>query len=99
MGGLCAGYFEYNGTCDIAMPRVYRTMDEVSDNWRDRLGLQPAWDEPDCGCEKTHVVLHADYGDGIDWDSEVCFEHMRITGRLEPHPYYENDDWCPPWRT
>lgn len=96
VGGLCVGYFEYNGTSDIAMPRIYRTFEEVSDNWRDKLGLQP-YNEPVCDCEKIPVVLHAHYGNGIEWDSEACLEHMRITGELEPWPIGRDDDKHMPW--
>jgi hypothetical protein len=86
--GVHCGYFEYNGTSDFAMPRIYRTIEEVSDNWRNKLGLQPDY-ERRCQCDNLMVVdCHADYGGGIEWQGTACFSCMELTERLDPYGTY-----------
>jgi hypothetical protein len=71
------GYFEYNGTCDVARTRVYQTPDDVSANWRgdnDRKCV--------CGGSGQPVLLYTTYGGGFCWDGRVCWNCMAITNGI-----------------
>jgi hypothetical protein len=81
------GYFEYNGTSDVACSKIQDIPERVSYNWRKDGALGK------CDClEGNHipVILFTYYGDGFEWESEYCPKCMVITGQLDPFP---NDDW------
>lgn len=80
--GAVLGYFEYNGTADIACTAV----------WPDAKALWEHWRKPEqfrtCSCaapQRAPVVLWANYGSGIEWPSEACLECMTITGETDPY--------------
>lgn len=77
-------HFEYDGTCDVVVPELYKTSEEMLENWR--RGSRDT-----CGCEGEEVVIHTTYGEGFEWEGRACREHMRITSGRDPfeHEYSE----------
>jgi hypothetical protein len=84
------GYFEWNGTSDVIIPRVYKTNEELQANWRTEDEKQAGWDlVKDCphrsdGQIVVDAILYTDYGDGFHWKGQVCIECMVITSNLMP---------------
>lgn len=74
------GYFEYNGTVDVAMHKIYKTENELSENWRKT--------QPSCSCVDglTDVVLKVDSYDDFSWPAKACLEHLNIIEPLS-RPY------------
>jgi hypothetical protein len=83
-------FYEYNGTVDMALPRIYENRDEMHKNWRN-----DNWRE--CHCEEKKyekVMLETSYGaengftngdefEFIDFiESEVCIPCEAIVGEL-----------------
>lgn len=73
-------YCEYNGTVDIMLPFLYKTPEEVHNNWRRRDWIN--CNNPEH--KQTKVKIYSDYGYGFDWDGTICIECMCIIGPLEP---------------
>ena len=50
-------YFEYNGTSDICIPKLYDTYDELIDNWR-------KWKQEKVSCNhyEEAIEIYTDYG-------------------------------------
>lgn len=74
-------YFEYNGTIDLALPFLYRTSEELEENWR-RSDTTSCI----CGSESEEVYLHTVYGNGFGWESTACIKCMCITGKRNNDP-------------
>ena len=52
-------YYEYDGTSDVVLSHHYKTIEEVSDNWREGEWL-------DCNCGKEEPVsIYTTYGGGF----------------------------------
>lgn len=77
--GRIVGYFEYDGTVDIACTALRATPEGVHDHWR-------ADNDADCGCggPGTEVTLYADYGSGFHWPGRACLACGAITAGLDP---------------
>lgn len=76
--GQVVAYFEYNGTVDIALPKLWKTQQEVSDNWR-----RGPWVV--CSCDpktETPATLYSSYGFGFHWQGTVCLTCMAINSPL-----------------
>jgi hypothetical protein len=66
-------HYEYNGTCDVVCPALWRTNKEVWAHWRD----QP---DRDCTCGHDEPVeIATDYGSGCYWTGRACRRCMVIT--------------------
>lgn len=66
-------YYEYDGTSDVAIAKLYETRDEVYENWRES---PPAH----CTCGKTEPVrIMTTYGGGSAWDGRACRHCRAIT--------------------
>jgi len=87
------GYFEYNGTCDVACTAIQKTQEALNENWRGPGCMK----ECSCGKEPTDVVLHSDYGSGFHWDSKACLECMAICGHLDKWAQQREDDLANKW--
>lgn len=77
------GYFEYNGTVDVACSSVQKTADDVWKHWRTPESMRQ------CTCGQPIlqlVVLDADYGGGIEWESVMCTTCMVIVDKFDPWP-------------
>lgn len=78
------GWFEYNGTVDIAIPSIWRTQKETSAHWREDGPFKKCT----CGKLPEPVLLRADYGSGIEWQGEACLDCRVIIGPLDPYVDY-----------
>ena len=71
------GFFEYDGTCDVACTTIVATDIELHANWRSPANMR------ECACTpivKTPVILYSEYGCGFDWESHACLACKAITG-------------------
>jgi len=59
-------YYEYDGTSDVVISHHYKTLDEVSDNWR-----KGEWLECECGKEEP-VSIFTQYGGGYYIEGKAC---------------------------
>jgi len=89
------GWFDYSGTSDFACPTIFKTYQELSDNFGKEIP------HPYCHCQQgkpkdPNVVLYSHYGYGFHWDAMACLKCMIITHRLEPRHYEQSVGlgWC-----
>jgi hypothetical protein len=80
--GEIVGYFEYNGTVDVARAKIFATADERDEAWRQD---QPA----PCSCPGVDVTLVAE---GFTWEGRACLEHGFIVSGTSPLYGREDDD-------
>lgn len=66
--GAILGWLEYNGTCDVCVPTIRPTEQEVYDHWRKYDGVQ----ECTCEGERQEVEVWTSYGAGSSWVGEWC---------------------------
>ena len=87
-------YFEYNGTCDFCISRLFKTWGWVWRNWRKHKNL-------DCKCGKDEpVTIFVTYGDGFFWPGRACRKCRAITENGEPFGMADLDliiDGAPDW--
>lgn len=69
-------FFEYNGTSDICRPLLYKTTQEVSDNWRSIIP-EKTW--VDGTNTEEPVEIFVDYGGGFCWNGKADRHMMLIT--------------------
>ena len=83
--GEIVGHFEYNGTVDVAMPKIFATEDECSAAWRQE---QPA----PCACRGVEEVTLV--SGGFTWDGRACLEHGCIVDGTSPiYGQVDDDLW------
>lgn len=71
-------WYEFDGTSDYVIPKLYRTGKEVEDNWR-------SWATADCKCAGSErVLLYSDYGGGFFWFGRACLSCMAVTDGRSP---------------
>lgn len=75
------GWYEYNGTSDIACPRVFETSEELQENWR-KLAVE--WLTCSCGGEPESVTIATSYGKGFGWPGKWCPRCRCLTDGLDP---------------
>lgn len=72
-------YFEWDGTADVAIPMLWRTQEELRENWR-----SAEWRT--CSCEPVAVLepcrLMNTYANGESWPGYACRKCMVIVGGL-----------------
>lgn len=78
-------WFEYDGTADIAMPKLFVDNETLCDNWR-----TDEWPKCTCGNDEE-VEITSHYGNGRTWDGKACRRCMCITEGFDP--YKEPDDY------
>lgn len=91
--GECVGYFEYDGTRDVACTAITPDRDTLSENWRSDAN------ERDCTCGQPSVpvVLYSSYGGGFHWPATACLRCGAIVSGItfeEPtdgHPFGEGE--------
>ncbi|TSC82425.1 MAG: Uncharacterized protein G01um101419_581 [Parcubacteria group bacterium Gr01-1014_19] len=81
--GKVVGFFEYDGTADVALSPIWDTRDEVDANWR--IGL---WTQCTCHQPSTDVLLFTEYGGGFYWPAKACLNCKAITNEYSP---FESD--------
>lgn len=87
--GKVVGRYEYNGTADVAMSRIFDTNDELKQHWRTEHA-----DDAECTCGQppADVILYSDYGGGFHWPAKACLKCHAIVEHLRPWSDYE-DEW------
>lgn len=86
-------HFEYNGTSDICIPKLYDNYEEMKDNWR-------KYKKENCSCKHAEepVDIYTDYGGGFSWKGKACRKCMMITKGNNP---FDEDiiknDGIPDW--
>ena len=86
--GTLLGYFEYNGTVDVACARIFESFDTLWDNWRGDVCR-------DCTCGgtvKQDVVLFTNYGGGFYWPGKACLPCCAITDGHHPFDPFDDDN-------
>lgn len=79
--GKLIGYFEYNGTCDVALSAIQKTAEDVNKYWRSNQNCR------ECLCKspiEKDVILWTDYGDGFYWNAKICENCMAILNNRMP---------------
>jgi hypothetical protein len=70
-------WWEYDGTSDIVLRPLFKTSDELSENWRKGLNRG-------CTCGGHEIVeLAHDYGGGSYWHGSACRKCGAITSEWE----------------
>lgn len=69
------GAFVYNGTADVAYPRIFASGSEAAHYWSGETA------GAECKCQNTpdDVVLFAHYGRGLYWNAKACLKCGAIT--------------------
>ncbi len=86
-------HFEYNGTSDICIPKLYDTYDEMIDNWK-------KYNSKENNCEhfEEPIEIYTRYRGGFYWNGVACRKCMMIIKGDEP---FEDDiaytDGIPEW--
>ena len=74
-------HYEYDGTSDVTIPRLYTTANEVAANWR----RVDDWVWNCCTCGKDEPVkIYSSYGGGFSWDGRACRHCQCIVAGYEP---------------
>lgn len=72
-------HFEYNGTSDLAGPKLRSNKEEVTKHWRS----YDNWAH--CSCRRSEpVILYTDYASGFHWSGRACRYCHAITVGIEP---------------
>jgi hypothetical protein len=99
-------FYEYNGTADIVIPKLYETCEEVQQHWREEGDA--AW-APCSHGDDVLVEIATDYGGGFSWEARACRKCPTVTssgldeyGRAEknrPLPEWAHQVWYAPQET
>lgn len=84
-------FYEYNGTADVATPRLWETTDELEAHWRESY----EWESCTCGGGES-VLIYASYAAGSTWRGEACRACALITNGFMPgtdEEYPSHPDW------
>lgn len=85
------GHYKYNGSSDVACTRIFKTFDELWENWG---SLKVSDAQCTCGQPPQDVILYSDYGGGFHWPGKACLKCETIIGPRMPYEEYK-DDPCP----
>lgn len=85
-------HFEYNGTCDVPRPKLWKSSEELHEHWRDDELQKTAGCT--CGREPEAVAAFANYGDGVRWSTVACRNCMVIVDTGNPLELLHDHD-CP----
>jgi len=84
-------YYEYNGTSDVVISHHYKTLDEVSENWR-----KGEWLECECGKEESASIF-TQYGGGYYIEGKACKRCNSVRSNeldFEIIEREETEDWA-----
>jgi len=81
-------HYEYDGTSDWCIPKLYDTHKEMWNNWR-----KYEYEETNCEHELEDVIIYSDYGNGFYWLGKACRKCNMIIEGKNPYPY--DDDIFP----
>lgn len=74
-------FFEYDGTSDVCIPKLYDTCEKVKKNWR--TADINVWARCPHDTE-TPVDIATDYGYGYGWKGTACLECPCLITGLKP---------------
>lgn len=80
--GDVVGHFEYNGTVDVALPKIFATVADLEAGWRQE---QPR----PCDCVGSSVTLTSE---SFEWDGRACLVHGFIVSGHGPFYGPDEDD-------
>lgn len=87
-------FYEYDGTSDIVLPWLYKTAQEVRDNWRSKTRV---WEHCKCERELEKVEIYTCYGFGFYLDGLAC-RHCERVSTIEDSSIIETNevevDWA-----
>jgi hypothetical protein len=79
--GKIARWFEYNGTADVVLPKLFKSNAELSENWRIEQTVIPC----PGACTLQDCLLYTDYGGGYHWPGVVCLNCDRVVEWFTPY--------------
>lgn len=89
-------FYEYNGTVDICQPILFKTYEELHENWRTKEWRQ-------CSCKDDEIIknhervrIASTYGYGFSWDGFACKKCMCLLSPLEVN-YDTETNGLPEW--
>lgn len=83
-------HFEYDGTSDIVIPKMYLTNEELVANWRNH-----DYDNMyDCEHKEEEVEITYTYGSGATMTGRACRKCSCITFDYEYYLEHMIDDFC-----
>lgn len=62
-------FYEYDGTADVVLPKLRKTMEEVETHWRKGEYWEASYA---CTHAPEHVVIATNYGFGSSWHGTAC---------------------------
>ena len=62
------GFFRYDGTADVVVPRVYLRRGDLSRFWRNEKDKEP-WP---CNHNLQEIWVYSSYGSGFYWAGQWC---------------------------
>lgn len=86
-------FFEYNGTADIPLPKLWENYAKVKAHWRE----DEPWKECACGKPPETVEAYTDYGSGMAWKTKACKSCGVITDTSDPYDLGEVAHGTPEW--
>lgn len=79
-------YYEYNGSVDVCIPKLFNTLEELmSSNWK--------WTSTKSNCQHDieDVEIYTTYGGGFYWRGTACKRCMMITKGINPYNLRDKD--------
>lgn len=83
-------WFEYNGSCDYSIPKLYNTLEEMKGNWR-----KWKWENHECEHMSEPIQIFTNYGYGFFWNAAACRKCGMILDGQEPS--IDHIDGIPEW--
>lgn len=74
-------HYEYDGTSDWCIPKLYDTHEEMRNNWR-----KYEYEEIHCEHDLEDIEIYSDYGNGFYWKGKACRKCNMIIEGLNPYP-------------
>jgi hypothetical protein len=77
--GEILGFFEYNGTCDVAISSIWPTFEDLRNNWHKDI-----WNKCKCDNQPLEAILYTNYGGGFHWLTWICITCKAIVTNHMP---------------
>ena len=86
-------FFEYDGTSDIYIPTLFKTNEELNENWR-----KGHWGKCACGNPPEPVQVYSSYGGGWTVPWTACRKCLALSPGLDYDESYDTRvDGEPDW--
>ena len=90
------GWYEYDGTVDVARTAIFPTIDDLDKAWRTEDSFRECADRPGVVHVEVPVILWSDYAGGFAWPSRVCVTCGVIVGHRSEEEADEAGEHVPP---